>query len=451
MKKALLLTCLTIFLIFLFMISLLASYSETNYNTDKWLHNPTSGKYYGQEFLNVNRSYLDSCKFYLEVLDGDIPTGGLRAYLYARTGAVEEGLPSGSPLAVSDIVAGSSLPSSMGLVTFTFPQGQKILLNENTAYCIVVENVNADGSVYLGVDNSSPSAYGQNCYSTDGISWSTNGISVDVCFYVYGTLFVSGGGNVWEYLPKNQVDNETIEQAIARLIAVHEGASDSHLGVGESLAAHKAADVIDHPAQSVLPDKFDASWFNFFTDFVSLDAFSIYGQASALFPGFSLRLESPDRLAYVKTSEILPNNRGVLYSDFVCNYSSWIVDASVNDKYTIGLRSSYNPYGTWLTYGGVYFIYTGGKLYAEAKSPSQTLTSSEISIDSIENIHAFRIEYISANNAIYFYIDGVLVATLGIPTSFPATVCSFNAQYYAPSTIDDSNLYVSSLDCYFKA
>ncbi len=59
----------------------------------------------------------------------------------------------------------------------------------------------------------------------------------------------------WGSLQKSTEDDETIEQAIARLIAEHESDSESHLGVGESLEAHKTANVIDHPADSVVSDK----------------------------------------------------------------------------------------------------------------------------------------------------------------------------------------------------
>lgn len=69
------------------------------------------------------------------------------------------------------------------------------------------------------------------------------------------TIFLFMGIQTWDSLQKNATDDETIEQAIARLIAVHEGDSNSHLGVGESLQAHKNADVIDHPQQSIVMDK----------------------------------------------------------------------------------------------------------------------------------------------------------------------------------------------------
>jgi len=40
---------------------------------------------------------------------------------------------------------------------------------------------------------------------------------------------------VWGLLPKAQDDAETIEQAIARLIAEHETDSGAHTGIGESI------------------------------------------------------------------------------------------------------------------------------------------------------------------------------------------------------------------------
>ena len=59
----------------------------------------------------------------------------------------------------------------------------------------------------------------------------------------------------WDLLQKNLTDPETIEEAIARLITAHEADPTAHLGVGESLQAHKADDILDHPAGSVLSDK----------------------------------------------------------------------------------------------------------------------------------------------------------------------------------------------------
>jgi len=60
---------------------------------------------------------------------------------------------------------------------------------------------------------------------------------------------------VWGVLEKSQVDSETIEEAVARLIQAHEDDTNAHVEVGESLYSHKAAEIIDHLVASVVADK----------------------------------------------------------------------------------------------------------------------------------------------------------------------------------------------------
>jgi hypothetical protein len=58
-------------------------------------------------------------------------------------------------------------------------------------------------------------------------------------------------------LAKSQTDNETIEEAIARIVAEHESDEEAHLGVGDSLQSHKASEIIDHLASSIIADKLE--------------------------------------------------------------------------------------------------------------------------------------------------------------------------------------------------
>lgn len=60
----------------------------------------------------------------------------------------------------------------------------------------------------------------------------------------------------WGNLPKALDDATTIDQAIAAAIAAHEADSEAHLGAGESLETHRANEVLDHPSDSVVADKF---------------------------------------------------------------------------------------------------------------------------------------------------------------------------------------------------
>lgn len=60
---------------------------------------------------------------------------------------------------------------------------------------------------------------------------------------------------VWGNLEKSQVDSETIEEAIVRLIQAHEDDANAHLETGESLQSHKVSAIIDHVARSIIYDK----------------------------------------------------------------------------------------------------------------------------------------------------------------------------------------------------
>jgi hypothetical protein len=59
----------------------------------------------------------------------------------------------------------------------------------------------------------------------------------------------------WGLLHKSQVDSETVEAAIARLIQAHDDDETAHLEVGQSLQSHKASEIIDHAALSIINDK----------------------------------------------------------------------------------------------------------------------------------------------------------------------------------------------------
>lgn len=60
---------------------------------------------------------------------------------------------------------------------------------------------------------------------------------------------------VWGNLAKSQTDAEKIEEAIVRLITEHNDDETAHLGAGQSLQSHKAAEIIDHLAESIVEDK----------------------------------------------------------------------------------------------------------------------------------------------------------------------------------------------------
>ncbi len=83
--------------------------------------------------------------------------------------------------------------------------------------------------------------------------------------------------DIWGDKPKSQIDAITIDEEIAALIQAHEDDEDAHLEMGESLQSHKASEIIDHLAYSVLRDKLAFDRFTIDTVFESIDAWSTSG------------------------------------------------------------------------------------------------------------------------------------------------------------------------------
>lgn len=59
----------------------------------------------------------------------------------------------------------------------------------------------------------------------------------------------------WGLLNKSGVDPEKVEDAISRLVEAHNDDETAHLETGQSLQSHKASEIIDHLAQSIVNDK----------------------------------------------------------------------------------------------------------------------------------------------------------------------------------------------------
>lgn len=59
----------------------------------------------------------------------------------------------------------------------------------------------------------------------------------------------------WGEMNKSQIDPEKIEGAIDRKIGNHNDDPDAHLADGQSLKSHRASEIIDHVARSIVNDK----------------------------------------------------------------------------------------------------------------------------------------------------------------------------------------------------
>lgn len=166
------------------------TYSESNRDSSYVRY--TAVAFLAQSFTNTSFSRLATAKFYIRKIGS--PTGNCKAHIYAHTGTFgSTGKPTGSPLATSDDVDVSTLPTSLTLTTFTFSGANKINLSAATKYCVAIQGAGADGSnaIEVGYDASSPGHSGNGSFSNDSTGSAWNSDTVDLCFDVEGEVYVT--------------------------------------------------------------------------------------------------------------------------------------------------------------------------------------------------------------------------------------------------------------------
>ena len=227
---------------------------------------------------------------------------------------------------------------------------------------------------------------------------------------------------VWGALSKAQDNQQTIDEAIAEAIANHESDSSAHLGVGESLEAHKTSEVIDHLANSIVEDKVSNNFFNkgiLNFNWPSLDNFNTGGTMIDCYLG-SVEMYTTTTL----------NNKA-----FVEDKSGNIGQCIFNNDPVLEVMLECGSNGTYESYFGIgdregYYdeYYAGFKvvnnnIYARTYT-FDTENETLVFIDgySANSLHKYKIYY-KHGVAVYFYIDNTLVATISTNMPDNATTC----------------------------
>lgn len=220
----------------------------------------------------------------------------------------------------------------------------------------------------------------------------------------------------WGLLVKSQVDNETIEQAIARLILAHEVDEESHLGVGESLQSHKASEIIDHLAESIVTDKIKN--FEITDDKLAFDRLTIetdfgdIAQNTEYFEGTGSLVNFTGLLALSTGATInsIASLRNETYSE---GYGADMTEnpiffaiAKVSSVADIDAYFGLEPADV----GYFRFLISGGDLICESGWIGSVDSTNLGSGYDLTVFHKFRIVY-DSGVSVKFYIDDVLVAT----------------------------------------
>jgi len=217
---------------------------------------------------------------------------------------------------------------------------------------------------------------------------------------------------VWGNLAKTQDNPESVDDAIAAAIAVHNADPMAHMAAGQSIDVHRANTVVDHPVGSLLADKMTNSEWTMNTVFESLDVWNIVGSVdNAGQLGVAVYVEWTP----TKTSSLSANPQ------FVPNFFNASKDMLFQ---TLALWDGSNTHvNGWLGFLTTYtstdlgfgFQIRDGVLYAHVRCGTTTSDQVLSSVD-ITQAHIYRAQYNAAFNSVAFYVDNVLVATITRPT-----------------------------------
>lgn len=214
----------------------------------------------------------------------------------------------------------------------------------------------------------------------------------------------------WGMMPKSQIDDETIEQAIDRITEDHNNDPEAHLAEGQSLTSHRAAEIIDHRIGSVVSDKLSHQEEVFFCSFESLGAWSTSGNVSLDgWPGVNIVVEDGGSTNSSLSSTVVHSGNFQDYTkDMLVQESNWHdVDDQSDAVFGLGF------FNAWGNYDGFGFEWVSGVLRGFWKGISTVLYTDEILLD-VTSVHVYRAQYVAADQAVYFFVDGIDAGNIAI-------------------------------------
>jgi hypothetical protein len=248
---------------------------------------------------------------------------------------------------------------------------------------------------------------------------------------------------VWGLLSKSLVDAETIEEAIVRLITAHNNDEEAHLGEGQALQSHKASEIIDHAALSIVTDKIKdfnitpelfaslANWRTFECKFESVDNWDFFTGSGASYStalGYVHLILPATSGSYVSMvgSGLMPSSGKKVIFNAQLMFWGPNIEAGNFTLYA-GCGSTIVDYGC----PGLYFKFINGVAYACHRyysGGSYVEHCTEIDFWPEEQIdYNFTIKYFPGEK-IEYYLDGELILTK--TENLPPTDSYFDPIFY---------------------
>lgn len=245
--------------------------------------------------------------------------------------------------------------------------------------------------------------------------------------------------DVWGLMPKSQVDPETVEEAINRLIAEHEADPQAHIGVGESLETHRTLDILDHPQGSVLADKATNRELVWTDNFTNENVWYNYGPYQYWKGGgVDLNQENSAVASEIYGSPLEGNFPMWDDQDFMTQFTLLLGRDGPTSRFIVGsVNSISHAVGSQPT-TGLYFECINNTIKGVFRKPNTTpLYTDGVSCPNWEFM-VLRVLYNATDKTASFYINGTLLGVLTLPTFGGFQYGS----YLRAETTDMANLYV---------
>jgi hypothetical protein len=255
-------------------------------------------------------------------------------------------------------------------------------------------------------------------------------------FLICGIILPMGLFN-WGALPKAQDNAQTIDEAITAAIIAHEHDATSHLGDGESLQQHKNNEIIDHPATSIVPDKF--SGFQKFNYPALLGGFesefhNVYiGSDMSNYQVYQTSLLSGD--GYVYLFQLIPSSEGYSTGDILLDFKLVFTLSS-------GTAQGRFDFG----FAGIEFK---SGYYRLRYYTTSWQVSSWIAHTGSFNQH-WRVSYSTIDNKLYFYLNDLEVYSVSGAVHFESSFMNFYL-YLNRGTSTSAKFWLANLAWYLES
>lgn len=257
-------------------------------------------------------------------------------------------------------------------------------------------------------------------------------------------IIISMSVETWGQMAKSSDDAEKVEEAISRLIAEHESDPSAHLGVGESLEAHRANEVLDHPAGSVVSDKISFNDYILQMPFISLDGFQSGGLVGVTFPRLVMDADwEVPATSYAVFSAPKLASLNFLDYEFILRCLTTTQNSPGNNFYQFGIFDNFVYSGTTKIVNGFYFSLENRQIYGRFKTASHDYSVLLANVDEFTGPDLWNIAYSPVDKLLKFYINGELLESIDL-SSVASAVNSPKLGWRLYSPNEDSQLGMSA-------